>query len=97
MLEACPYCIELEATQTNLEDENAPPKGYCAWCQSCERPGHVRQYPGSVPYSGSWCDDCYSKLLQNSTGISVVRLLFLGFFIFLPIAFAAYQILRNFV
>lgn len=31
-------------------------------CEVCGREGKVRHYPASTPYSGIWCDSCYSSL-----------------------------------
>lgn len=28
----------------------------CGKCQVCGEPGHTCHYPGSLPYTGSWCD-----------------------------------------
>lgn len=28
-------------------------------CSVCGNPGQVSQYPGSMPFSDCWCDDCW--------------------------------------
>lgn len=43
-------------------EEGSISKEYCGTCETCENPGHIRHYPSSVPYTGSWCDSCFAKL-----------------------------------
>lgn len=38
------------------------PEGYCGTCIRCGAPGHTRHYPGPVPFTGAWCDRCYTVL-----------------------------------
>lgn len=38
-----------------LEDLKVP-RGHCGFCQTCGKPGHTRHFPGSMPYTGCWCD-----------------------------------------
>jgi hypothetical protein len=54
------YC-DLRRTNPGVLEKQGVPLGYCGIC-SCGAPGHVRHYPGPVPVSGAWCDDCYSCL-----------------------------------
>lgn len=58
--ERCDYCDLWRTNPEVLEAQHVPP-GYCGIC-SCGAPGHVRHYPGPVPVSSAWCDDCYSRL-----------------------------------
>jgi hypothetical protein len=46
------------------------PEGFCGHCEKCGQPGHVRHFPGAVPYTGSWCDKHYlrMRLLDPRTG-----------------------------
>jgi len=48
-----------------------PDDDYCATCQVCGRPGHLRHFPGAAPYTGSWCGFHYwrLKLLHPSGAI----------------------------
>ena len=41
--------------------ENGPIE-YCGTCAVCGEPGHTRHHPGTVPYTGGWCDYHYKKL-----------------------------------
>jgi hypothetical protein len=50
------YCGALDK---EFLDKNNIPEGYCGICERCGKPGHTRHYPGSVPYTGSWCDKCF--------------------------------------
>ncbi len=38
--------------------------------QSCGTKGHTCHYPGSLPFTGSWCDEHYAKLYHNIDGAS---------------------------
>ena len=61
-----------------------PDDSSCGSCERCGIAGHTRHYPGPVPYTGSWCDDCYAKLgtfrhdFWQWARIYVVPLLLLG-------------------
>jgi len=59
---ACPYCKLWDTSPETLEKKGIP-RGYCAFCQVCGEPGHIRHFPGAVPYSGAWCDKHYRRLL----------------------------------
>lgn len=32
---------------------------HCGTCERCGAAGHIRHFPGAVPYTGAWCDRCY--------------------------------------
>jgi hypothetical protein len=55
------YCELWEKDPSVLEKQGVP-RGFCGLCDSCKTPGHVRHFPGIVPYSGSWCDAHYRRL-----------------------------------
>jgi hypothetical protein len=38
------------------------PAGYCGICEKCGAPGHLRHFPGAVPYTGAWCDRHYRRI-----------------------------------
>lgn len=48
-----------------------PGDRYCATCEVCGRPGHLRHFPGAVTVTGSWCARHYwrLKLLHPSGAI----------------------------
>jgi hypothetical protein len=54
------YCELWEKDPKVLEDQGVP-RGYCGIC-GCGAPGHTRHYPGPVPVTSSWCDECYRRL-----------------------------------
>ena len=39
---------------------------YCGKCEICGALGHTSHFPGPVPYTGSWCDDCYIILRHGA-------------------------------
>ncbi len=55
------YCELWEKDPGVLEDQGIPP-GYCGICTHCGAPGHTRHYPGPVPVTSAWCDECYRRL-----------------------------------
>jgi hypothetical protein len=55
------YCGLWETKPAVLEQQGIP-RGYCGLCDVCGRPGHTRHFPGSVPYTGSWCNFHYRLL-----------------------------------
>lgn len=61
---AC-YCGLWETKPEALREQGVP-DGFCGMCQNCGQPGHTRHYPGSVPYTGAWCDACFAKLARRS-------------------------------
>jgi len=56
------YCESIP--REKLESQGIP-KGYCALCDDCGSPGHLQHFPGAVPYTGSWCDDCFLQLKRK--------------------------------
>ena len=57
------YCSRLEDDATSFE-ENGIPKGYCGICDICGKQGHIRHFPGPLPYTGSWCDEHYDMMSE---------------------------------
>lgn len=55
------YC-ELWDKNPAYFEERGVPRGYCGFCETCEKPGHIRHFPGGVPYTGCWCDFHYRRL-----------------------------------
>ena len=49
-----------------LYREYGYPEGFCGFCEVCKKPGHARHYPGPVPYTGAWCDECYQKEAEHA-------------------------------
>lgn len=49
------YCDLWEKNPAALEAAGVP-RDHCGSCQTCGRPGHIRHFPGPVPFTGSWCD-----------------------------------------
>ena len=47
-----------------LEDLKVP-RGYCGFCETCGKPGHTRHFPGSMPYTGCWCDHHHRRRLHG--------------------------------
>ena len=45
--------------------EQGVPKGFCGLCEICTKPGHLQHFPGSVPYTGAWCDSCFLKVKRK--------------------------------
>lgn len=39
-----------------------PDDAWCATCEVCGRPGHMRHFPGSAPVTGRWCAYHYWRL-----------------------------------
>ena len=56
---AC-YCPD-DGVQPVYLLERGIPLDYCGKCDDCGALGHTRHYPGPVPCTGCWCDDCYAK------------------------------------
>jgi hypothetical protein len=52
------YCGLWETGPATLLARGLPP-GYCGFCSMCGKPGHTRHFPGTSPYTGSWCDRDY--------------------------------------
>jgi hypothetical protein len=53
------------------------PQGFCGICERCGVPGHLRHFPGPVPYTGAWCDRCYRVLKWTWPFRSVMGWLYL--------------------
>ncbi len=52
------YC-DLWNTNPDFLKNQGIPVNFCGLCDLCGAPGHTRHYPGPVPSTGSWCDECY--------------------------------------
>jgi hypothetical protein len=52
------YC-SVWGKDPSLYEEKGLTPGFCGKCERCGAMGHMRHYPGAVPYTGSWCDRCY--------------------------------------
>jgi len=55
------YCGIWDTDPAHFESEGVP-RGFCGFCETCNKPGHTRHFPGSVPYTGCWCDFHYRRL-----------------------------------
>lgn len=55
------YC-ELRKATADTPRRKDVPEGFCGLCDRCGAPGHVRHFPGAVPYTGAWCDAHYRRL-----------------------------------
>lgn len=60
-----------------------PDDAYCATCEVCGRPGHLRHFPGSAPVTGSWCAFHYWRLKVLSPSGSIGCWLWLAMAVFL--------------
>ena len=79
------YCMLWEKNPGFLKNK-AVPEGYCGLCERCGRPGHTRHFPGAVPYTGTWCDQHYRRvMILHPLGTIGVFLYFL--MIFVPLLF----------
>ena len=56
------YCSLWDKDPAFLKKQNIP-AGYCGLCEKCGRPGHVRHFPGAVPYTGAWCERHYLQTM----------------------------------
>jgi len=56
------YCDALRKKDPDYLKKQGIPDGFCGTCEKCGKPGHIRHHPGSVPYTGAWCDRCYRIL-----------------------------------
>jgi len=52
--------------------ENSIPKGFCGICEICKKPGHTQHFPGAVPYTGAWCNECLQIVAKNHKIRSVI-------------------------
>lgn len=57
---AC-YCELLWSKSPELLESQGVPRGFCALCHKCRKPGHLRHFPGAVPYTGGWCEAHYFR------------------------------------
>ena len=55
------YCGIWDTNPAHFESQGVP-RGFCGFCETCNKPGHTRHFPGSVPYTGCWCDFHYRRL-----------------------------------
>jgi hypothetical protein len=53
------YCPKDGVHPTYLRRAGIPP-GYCGRCLVCHAPGHTCHFPGSLPFTGAWCDAHYA-------------------------------------
>ncbi len=37
------------------------PQGFCGFCDICGKPGHIRHFPGSAPFTACWCETHYVR------------------------------------
>jgi O-acetyl-ADP-ribose deacetylase len=56
------YCDLWEKNPQTLEKQGVPP-GYCGLCNICGSPGHIQNFPGSVPFTGAWCKKHYYRTM----------------------------------
>ncbi|MBS9782076.1 MAG: hypothetical protein KGV56_06215 [Gammaproteobacteria bacterium] len=56
------YC---KAVAREVLESEGIPAGYCAFCDICNKPGHLQHFPGAVPYTGAWCDSCFIKIKRK--------------------------------
>ena len=78
------YCDSLDE---KYRKEHKIPAGYCGICDVCGKAGHTQHFPGAVPYTGTWCDDCLTVVAKNHKIQS--RLLTLGFLLFISLIISA--------
>ena len=70
------YCDLWETSPKTLEKQGVP-HGYCGLCMVCGKPGHLRHFPGAVPFTGAWCDKHYRRTLWLNPHGSIGSLLWL--------------------
>ncbi|MEI6669429.1 MAG: hypothetical protein WCP29_14855 [Acidobacteriota bacterium] len=71
------YCGLWQKSPETLERQNVPP-GYCGLCQVCGKPGHLRHFPGAVPFTGAWCDRHYRRTLWLNPRGAIGSLIWMG-------------------
>lgn len=71
------YCNLWEKSPVTLEQQGIP-HGYCGICEKCGKPGHLRHFPGPVPYTGGWCDRHYRTTMILSPRGIIGILLWIG-------------------
>lgn len=55
------YC-ELWGRDPACLESRGVPRGYCGFSQTCRKPGHIRHFPGAVPYTGCGRDFHYRRV-----------------------------------
>lgn len=81
------YCDGWEKDPAAMKARGLPP-GHCGFCETCGKPGHTRHFPGSVPYTGTWCDYHYRRLsLLHPMGMP-------GALVYAALAVAAYFLIK---
>lgn len=56
------YCT-LWSTDPHVLESQGVPRRFCGHCEYCGRPGHTRHFPGTLPTTGTWCDNHYRRVL----------------------------------
>jgi hypothetical protein len=88
------YC-ELWDTEPKVLEQQGIPRGYCGLCEVCGCPGHMRHFPGAVPYTGSWCDWHYRRVALTHPASSLGCLFWLV--VFGGVGFVVWWLFRRFV
>ena len=57
------YCDLWNKSPKTLEDQGVP-RGFCGLCIVCGKPGHTMHFPGSAPFTGSWCKFHYYRTMM---------------------------------
>ena len=71
------YCDTLWEKNPEFLEKQDISRGFCGICERCRQPGHTRHFPGAVPYTGAWCDQCYNVVGVRHYIIRLAWLLFL--------------------
>lgn len=58
------YCNLWHDEDRKVFERQDLPYGYCAWCDICGKPGHMRHDPRG-PATGGWCDECWDKVTKE--------------------------------
>ncbi|MFO0675036.1 MAG: L,D-transpeptidase family protein [Polyangiaceae bacterium] len=72
-------------------DTRQSPPGFCGTCEVCGASGHVRHFPGAVPYTGSWCDAHYRRLKFTHPMSPWGCLTWLGIFVVVGVAIRTFR------
>jgi len=56
------YCTLWDKDPAFFEKQDIPP-GYCGLCDRCGKPGHIRHFPGALPFTGTWCERHYRQAM----------------------------------
>jgi hypothetical protein len=54
------YCGLWDSDPKHCRDHGFP-EGFCGHCDVCGKPGHLRQHPAPIGYTGAWCDEHYAE------------------------------------